>query len=252
LEQAGGVNRKDLPTQSLRRLVYSTRAVVSVYPSLYIPFARRKFRSVNDRVIEADTELVIEGFQRSGNTFTVVAFETAQARHVKTAHHMHAAAQIVAAARMGIPTLVLIRDPEASVISHMVREPGIKAGQALNNWVRFYEHVIPCRDRVVMAGFEQVTSDLGAVIREVNERFDTRFAEFEHTDANVQRCFELIEQANRVRYGSIREPMIARPSPERDALKGSVRCEYQADRFARLRARAAVVYRALIPSPSVS
>jgi hypothetical protein len=247
------VNRKDLPTRSLRRLVYSTRAFVSVYPSLFLPFARRKYEgSVSDRVVEPDTELVIEGFQRSGNTFAVVAFESAQGRPVKTAHHMHAAAQIVAAARMGIPTLVLIRDPEGSVLSHMVREPGIAARQALANWVRFYEHVIPCRDRVVMAGFEQVTTDFGRVIREVNERFDTRFAEFEHTDPNVERCFEMIEQRNRARYGVIREPMIARPSAERDALKDAIRLQYGSPRLARLRTRADAVYQALVPSPSVS
>ncbi|MGH2596515.1 MAG: hypothetical protein ACRDH7_11200 [Actinomycetota bacterium] len=247
------MNRKDLPTTSLRRLVYSTRAVVSVHPSLFLPFARRKYgRAVNDRVVETDTELVIEGFQRSGNTFAAVAFEMAQQRRVKTAHHMHAAAQIVAAARMGIPTLVLIRDPEACVLSQMVREPGIAAGQALANWVRFYEHVIPCRDRVVMAGFEQVTTDFGAVIREVNERFGTPFAEFEHTDANVEHCFELIELGNRARYGALREPMIARPSVERNALKDAIRRQYGSERLARLRSRATAVHRALVPSQSVS
>ena len=247
------MNRKDLPTTSLQRLVYSTRAVVSVYPTVFLPYARRKYgRDIDDRVVTRDTELVIEGFQRSGNTFAVVAFESAQPRPVKTAHHMHAAAQIVAAARMGIPTLVLIRDPESSVLSHMVREPGISAGQALGNWVRFYEHVIACRDRVVMAGFEHVTTDFGMVVREVNRRFDTRFAEFEHTDANVERCFEVIEQRSRMRYGAIREQMIARPSPERDRLKNVLRRQYEAERLARLRARAAAVYRALVPSPSVS
>jgi hypothetical protein len=246
------VNRKDLPTRSLRRLVYSTRAVVSVHPSLYLPFARRKYAKVEDRVVVRDTELVIEGFQRSGNTFAVFAFEIAQGRDVKMAHHLHAAAQIVAAARMEIPIVVLVRDPEDAVLSQMVREPGISARQALANWIRFYEHVLPCRDRVIIAGFDQVTSDFGGVIRAVNQRFDTGFAEFEHTDVNVERCFDLIERRNRERYGVISEPTVARPSAQRDALKDAVRQQYEADRLVRLRARADAVYRALVPSPSVS
>ncbi len=246
------MNRKDLPTRSLQRLVYSTRAVVSVYPSLYLPLARRKYARVENRVVVRDTELVIDGFQRSGNTFSVFAFEIAQGRDVKTAHHLHAAAQIVAATRMGIPTLVLIRNPEDAVLSHIVREPGIGAGQALANWIRFYEHVLPCRDRVVIAGFDQATSDFGGLIRAVNHRFHTGFAEFEHTDANVERCFELIEQRNRERYGAIREAMVARPSQERDALKDAIRRQYHAERLARSRARAAAIYRTLVPSPSVS
>jgi hypothetical protein len=246
------VNRKDLPTRTLRRLAYSTRAVVSVHPTLYLPFARRKYAWDGGRVVVRDTELVIEGFQRSGNTFAVVAFEIAQGREVKTAHHLHAAAQIVAAAKMSIPTLVLIRDPEDVVLSQMVREPGTGAGQALANWIRFYEHVLPCRDRVIIAGFDQVTSDFGEVIRRVNQRFDTRFAEFEHTEANVERCFDLIERNNRERYGVLSEPMVARPSARRDALKDAVRQRYEVDRLAPLRARAARVYRALVPSPSVT
>ena len=247
------MNRKDLPTRSLRRLAYSTRAVVSVYPSLYLPYARRKFgKSVEDRVVVQETELVIEGFQRSGNTFAVVAFEMAQQRRVVTAHHLHAAAQIIGASKIGIPTLVLIRDPEASVISHMVRDPSVSPGQALGNWVRFYQHILPCRDRIVMADFAQVTTDLGKVIREVNLRFDTRFAEFEHTDANVERCFELIEQRNRELHGAISELVIARPSFERDAMKSDVRRRYASAPMARLRTRANTIYRALIPSQSVS
>ncbi len=246
------MNRKDLPTRSLRKLVYSTRAVVSVHPSLYIPFARRKYASVRDRVVVRDTELVIEGFQRSGNTFAVFAFEIAQGRDVKMAHHLHAAAQIVAATRMGIPTLVLIRDPEDAVLSQMVREPGVGAGQALANWIRFYEHVLPRQDRVIIAGFDQVTSDFGGVIRAVNQRFGTGFAEFQHTDVNVARCFDLIEQRNREHYGVLSEPTVARPSAKRDALKDAFRQQYGVDRLARLRSRADAVYRALVPSPSVS
>ena len=217
-----------------------------------MPLARRKYSDVPDRVVDRETELVIEGFQRSGNTFAVFAFESAQEREVKTAHHLHAAAQIVAAAGMGIPTLVLIRDPQEAVLSQMVREQGVGAGQALANWIRFYERVLRYRDRVIIAGFDQVTSDFGRVIRAVNERFDTKFAEFEHTDANVERCFDLIEQRNRERYGVISEPTVARPSAERDVLKDAVRQRYEVDRHARLRARASGVYRALVPSPSVS
>jgi hypothetical protein len=232
-------------------LVYSTRAVVSVHPSLYLPLARRKYACIEDRVVARDTELVIEGFQRSGNTFAVFAFEIAQARAVKTAHHLHAAAQIVAAARMGIPTLVLIRDPQDAVLSQMVREPGVGAGQALANWIRFYEHVLPRRERVVIAEFDQVVSNFGGVIRAVNRRFDTVFTEFEHTDVNVGRCFELIERRNLERYGVISEPTVARPSAQRDALKDALRQRYEVDRLARLRARAARVYDALVSSPSV-
>ena len=153
---------------------------------------------------------------------------------------------------MGVPTLVLVRDPEGSVLSHLVREPWVTVGQALASWVRFYEHVVPWRDGVVTAAFDQVTTDFGAVIRDVNERFATGFAEFEHTDTNVERCFSVIEQRNHARYGSVREQMIARPSAEREALKDDARRRYEDERLAGLRGRAADVFQALVPSTSLS
>ena len=244
------MNRKTLPTKPLRKLVYSSRAVASCSPSLYLPFARRKYSAIPDRIVESDTELVIEGFQRSGNTFAAIAFEIAQPRPVKTAHHLHAAAQIVRAVELGVPTLVLIREPEQSTLSHMVREPGISARQALGNWVRFYETVVPLSDRVVTADFREVTTDFGPVIRTVNERFATNFAEFEHTDENVERVFELIERRNVERYGAVTETTVARPSAERAQRKSGLKSEYGGREMNGLRERAAAVYRTLVPTPS--
>jgi hypothetical protein len=231
--------------------VYSARAVASTWPGVYLPFAKRKYGDIADRIVEADTELVIEGFQRSGNTFSVIAFEIAQPRPVKLAHHLHAAAQIVAAVRMGIPTVVLIRDPDDSVLSHMVREPGITVRQSLANWVRFYDAVVPLLDRVVAADFYDVTTDFGRVVRDVNTRFGTSFVEFDHTEANVARCFELIEQRNRERYGAVTETTVARPSAERNEQKVALRRELEDPSSGKLRRRAREIYRTLVPSPTV-
>lgn len=246
------MNRKDISFRPLRQAVYSVRSFASTSPALYLAFARRRYRDVPDRVVEADTELVIEGFQRSGNTFSVIAFEVAQPRQVKTAHHLHAAAQIVEAVRLGVPTIVLIREPRGSVLSHMVREPGISASQALTAWVRFYERILPLRDRVVVADFSEVTTDVGAVIARVNERYGTAFAEFDHTPDEVARVFALIEDRNRIRYGAVSETTVPRPSTERDERKDALRSQFQADRLARLRDRAFMVYRSLVPSATVT
>jgi hypothetical protein len=246
------VNRKDISFRPVRRVVYSARTLAAGSPGLYLPFARRKYADVPDRVVGPDTELVIEGFQRSGNTFSVVAFSPAQPRPVKTAHHLHAAAQVVEAVRSGIPTLVLIRAPLDAVLSHMVREPGVTARQALVAWVRFYERILPFRDRIVIADFADVTGDFGAVIARLNERYGTDFLPFDHTPDNVAMVFDLIEERNRRRYGSVSETTVPRPSSERDERKAILRAELEAATLAPLRARAATTYRALVPSGRVT
>lgn len=43
-----------------------------------LPISRWHYRGVEDRVVGPDTELVIDGFQRSANTFASIAFEISQ------------------------------------------------------------------------------------------------------------------------------------------------------------------------------
>ena len=127
----------------VRRVRYSARMQLSTRPALYLPIARWHYRGVEDRVVCPDTELVIDGFQRSANTFASIAFEISQPRPRSTAHHLHAASQIVAAARMHIPCILLVRDPVDAVISHLQRVPRVTPRQALTNWTRFHERVLP-------------------------------------------------------------------------------------------------------------
>ena len=103
-----------------------------------------------------------------GNTFAVIAFEISQPRPYATAHHLHAAAQIIASARHHVPCLLLVRDPVEAVISHLQREPRVTPRQALTNWSVFHERVLPCRDHFVLGDFREVTTDYGNVIRAVN------------------------------------------------------------------------------------
>jgi hypothetical protein len=87
------------------------------HPAIYFNLFRllRTRRSV-ERLVTPDTQLVIEGFPRSGNSFARRAFVMAQnesSHKTRIAHHIHVPAQVVRAARWRIPTLVLIRrDPE--------------------------------------------------------------------------------------------------------------------------------------------
>lgn len=180
----------------LRRLRYDLIDLIKQYPALYLPAARRFKRDYDgsDRAVSADTELVIEAYPRTASTFACVAFALAQPRPVLLAHHLHASAQVVAAARLGIPALVIIRQPEQAVLSFMVRAPMVTARQAFFSYLRFYRRLQPLRRYFVLARFETVTSDFGKVIAAVNRRFGTRFIEFEHTPENERAVFELLDQ----------------------------------------------------------
>jgi hypothetical protein len=144
-------------------------------------------------VISPATELVIDGYTRCASTFAVYALQLAQPQPVRLAHHLHAPAQLVAAAQAGVPALAVIREPREAILSQLVREPDVALRDALIAYTRFYRRLLHCRDRMVVADFGEVTTDFGAVTRRVNDRFGTAFAEFEPTEQNTNRCFELIK-----------------------------------------------------------
>jgi hypothetical protein len=252
----------------IRRARHRLRIRFCEIPGLYLPFARRKYPGPSPEVISSDTQFVIDGYTRSASTFAVYALQLAQDVPVRLAHHLHAPAQLIAAARHSVPALAVIREPQGAILSQLIREPDVALRDAIVAYARFYERLLPYRDNFVVADFEEVTKDFGAVTRRVNERFGTAFAEFEPSEPNVRRCFELIKLRSTLspvllgfesgtvtadelgqeaevlarRQGPAPEAWI--PSRQRDQSKAALREQWARPEHARLRARAQRVYTA--------
>src|SRR5215831_17383610 len=88
-----------------RRVRHRLRTRFTEFPRLYLAFARHKYPGPSPEVISSATELVIDGYTRCASTFAVYALQLAQDKPVRLAHHLHAPAQLVAAARAGVPAL---------------------------------------------------------------------------------------------------------------------------------------------------
>jgi hypothetical protein len=58
--------------------------------------------SYRDLLVDRRTQIVIEGFPRSGNTFAVVALQQAQRESVRVARHLHMPEQVIRAAKSGV------------------------------------------------------------------------------------------------------------------------------------------------------
>jgi hypothetical protein len=194
------------------------------------------------RVVTPDTQLVIEGFPRSANTFARVAFNRAQSERVRIAHGLHVPAQVIRASKWRIPTLVLIRKPKDAVLSFAIRDP-ISVDQALRYYLSFYETVEAYRDAYVLGLFEEVTEDFGEVIRRINDRFGTAFSPFSHDERNVERVFARIEKNSRKRFGQTSlENKVSRPFASREKLKREVGYELKNPKRRDLISRAETVY----------
>src|SRR5215212_10677037 len=153
------------------------RRYIGRHPFLFYNFYRLK-PSYRDLLVDRRTQIVIVGFPRSGNTFAVVAFQQAQRESVRVAHHLHMPAQVIRAAKWGIPTLLLARKPTDAALSLVIRESGVSIQQALKHYISFYEKAAEHRDALVVGFFEEVTRDYGAVLERVNAKFGAGFSSF--------------------------------------------------------------------------
>jgi len=207
----------------LRKLRYEIRNQLSCHPFPYLFLVRYFKPNISSRAAPVDqsTDVVIEAFGRSGNTFAVNAFRMAQKNDVKIAHHLHASAQVIEGIKRKVPVLVIIRNPQDSVVSFCLRHPVVTLSQVLRAYIRFYESLNEYKDKIVIATFDEVTSDFGAVILKLNSMYGTTFKPFHHVDNNVEACFKAIEDRNKQLFGNgkINEMMVSRPSEARQEAK---------------------------------
>jgi hypothetical protein len=132
------------------------------------------------------------------------------------------------------------------------------------------------RSRMVVGEFEQVTRNFGSLVRLLNERFGTSFAEFEPSETNVGACLDLVREratpilewstvlgrfesglitrsdlrgaqvrfAHRPEYADSKDVWM--PSPERAQLKDQLRKQWFDPSLTALRMRAHSVYKTFI------
>ena len=216
------------------------------HPAVFFPLYRLlRTRKDLSRAVTPETQVVIEGFPRSGNSFARRAFIMAQDERFdvkRIAHHLHVPAQVVRAAEWHIPTLVLIRVPRDAVLSLVIRDP-ISVDQALRYYVSFYKTVEKYPDAYVLGRFEEVTEDFGQVIKRLNDKFGTTFSLFRHDEENVRKVFAGMETQARKKYGEkLSERKVQRPSAVRERMKHEMEYGLENPKRKKLIAEAEAVY----------
>lgn len=216
------------------------------YPCLYLAMLKLKRTGHWSRswIVRRDTEITIEGYPRSGNSFARSAFLFAENSKRRIATHVHSHAQVIRSVQLGIPTMVLVRAPKDAclslvALSYQVKEREVSAAMRtrakldlINNlasYHRFYKNVLRVAEGVIIADFNLVTKDYGEVLRRMNLRYGTHFPIYESSDANKQKVFE---------EGGFH----LSPDAKRDSIKAALRDCYKLDELQPSIADAQAVY----------
>jgi hypothetical protein len=187
-----------VPERWTRTLRHRVKTFVGARPWLFFPLFRPR-PAFDDLLVTRSSDLCIEGFPRSGNSFAVGAVEHAQSQPVQIAHHTHVPANAMRACEWDIPTLVLIRQPKDAVISGVALSKQVQEEEhdaddpvqfvsfqdRLWAWNVFYRSLAPYRNQMLVAPLGAVVEDMGRVIDRINKRFGTDFEHFDHTPEAV-------------------------------------------------------------------
>lgn len=170
------------------------------------------------------TELVMDGFPRSANSYAMFAFHVAQGTTRTLAGHTHSARIYRIAERLGLPSVVIVREPQGVVNSVMHFYPKVAPRSVLLAYRRFHGSVASMN--VLPVRFESVVSDFGQVIASINNVFGTSFVPYMKSQQNEAVVRTRIEEASTF-YAPERpiEAVVSRPSQSRRVLFDTQRLE---------------------------
>jgi len=233
------------------------RQKISTVRPIYMPIARIKYglNRVFDvpwavvNVVSKETDILIEGFPRSGNSFARVAFELAQEPDiVQASSHLHAPAHVYEAIKHEIPVIILIRDPKDVAISTLIYRPFLEIEYILQGYINFYKALLPHQKHFVVAPFTILTKNFGEIIQIVNHRFHVAFKLFKNSSENVQEVFQRIEKNYKDRRSNneLPELHVGRPTLARKEMKQKIESKFWNREFTSLQNKAYSLYETFI------
>lgn len=175
----------------------ATRGLLERAPKLYLGLLRiKRFRHWSAPwVVSRQTDICIEGFPRSANSYALSAFQRSQFRTVQLsiATHTHSPAQIIQAVRWRIPTMVCVRNPRDAVCGLLAFEREIAVRNGLTyqvptssdvrrvacRWAFFHRQILPFAKGYFVAPFEQIISDFETVSQQFLDRFQLDLEPFD-------------------------------------------------------------------------
>lgn len=182
--------------------------------------------SPHPRRLNDETQLVLEGFPRSANTFAVLAFQELQSEPVTITHHTHVVATVRAGTRQGVPTVVLIRRPRDVVSSVLIRRPALTPEGCLRAYCQYYRDIEAIGGPLVLTDFTVVTRQFHRVVRQVNQLFETHFTEEPLNPTQRQNVMDWISELDAQSSGE-RFRTLSKPHPRRRERKRTIQQRLQ-------------------------
>lgn len=137
---------------------YAIRQRVKAVPGVMAAYLRLFNRSKLNQLTTDSTMMCMEGFPRSGNSFSFLCVVTLLGVPPKAiSHHTHSPANVSRAVKRALPTYVFLREPKEACISLLLYGVCNTLEESLQVYEGFYRPLLPFLDRVVIIPFENLS-----------------------------------------------------------------------------------------------
>ena len=195
------------------------------------------------RQITEHTDLVVEGFPRSGNTFMVTALQQVTDHRLRIASHVHHPAQVKLAYLRKVPTVLVVREPLDTLVSYLSYAQHGRPAACIKEYCSYHRELLPYLDQAVLCDFRENVSNLSRSIARINERFAMDIPPFDGSPDNTERVFEQISRFHKFTHPKHRPDLVTpRPSSARQGTADRFRSELEQPRYAELMADARDLY----------
>lgn len=194
---------------------------LSQYPFLFrylYTFSKNKSHVVKKR----NTDLVIEGFPRSANSFLCQTIKELTNKKIRIASHLHFPFQIECAVKENIPVILLIRNPRDAIASLVLRDGNISVKLALFYYLVFHKRLLPYRNHIFVVEFRVLTENINNVIININKKYGFQIPVNNKID--VKEIFEILKNSRdserfRKKFGNDYIKTVSAPSKTKEDLK---------------------------------
>ncbi len=113
-----------------------------------------------------ETELVIDGFPGSGNSFVASSLRDVLGDETDVVSHFHHTVQLKRAIAFGVPAVVVVRQPLAAASSLKSKQPDLWDAVILLRWIVYHRYVARHQDRLDVFLFDEVVADVDVIRRD--------------------------------------------------------------------------------------
>lgn len=122
--------------------------------------------------VTKSTDIVVEGFPRSSNTFLTVALTKLLGEGVSIANHYHSSAQFSLGYKLKKPMVLVVREPLNCLVSNLLYYPNRSREEIVDDYILFHENIKQYLPDIFVVDFNDVTTNPLALIAKISDEFD--------------------------------------------------------------------------------